>query len=54
MRPRGKKLEVLIREAAEKTVEANEVIDGRTIGDGRPGPVTKLLRKKFFEYAHKK
>jgi len=29
-------------------------IDGRTIGDGRPGPVTKLLRKKFFEYAHKK
>ena len=29
-------------------------IDGRTIGAGRPGPVTKLLRKKFFEYAHKK
>jgi len=29
-------------------------IDGRTIGDGRPGPVTKLLRKKFFEYAHGK
>jgi branched-chain amino acid aminotransferase len=29
-------------------------IDGRTIGDGRPGPITKLLRKKFFEYAHKK
>jgi len=29
-------------------------IDGRTIGDGTPGPVTKLLRKKFFEYAHKK
>jgi branched-chain amino acid aminotransferase len=29
-------------------------IDGRTIGDGRPGRVTKLLRKKFFEYAHKK
>ena len=26
-------------------------IDGRKIGDGRPGPVTKLLRKKFFEYA---
>jgi len=29
-------------------------IDGRTIGAGRPGPITKLLRKKFFEYAHKK
>ena len=29
-------------------------IDGRVIGDGRPGPVTKLLRKKFFEYAHGK
>jgi branched-chain amino acid aminotransferase len=29
-------------------------IDGRTIGDGKPGPVTKLLRKKFFEYAHGK
>jgi branched-chain amino acid aminotransferase len=27
-------------------------IDGRVIGDGTPGPVTKLLRKKFFEYAH--
>jgi len=26
-------------------------IDGRVIGDGKPGPVTKLLRKKFFEYA---
>jgi len=27
-------------------------IDGRLIGDGKPGDVTKLLRKKFFEYAH--
>jgi branched-chain amino acid aminotransferase len=26
-------------------------IDGRVIGDGRPGPVTRLLRKKFFDYA---
>lgn len=26
-------------------------IDGRVIGDGQPGPITKLLRKKFFEYA---
>ena len=29
-------------------------IDGRQIGDGSPGPITKLLRKKFFEYAHGK
>jgi branched-chain amino acid aminotransferase len=27
-------------------------IDGRTIGDGKPGLVTKMLRKKFYEYAH--
>ncbi len=27
-------------------------IDGRIIGDGKPGPVTRLLRKKFYEYAH--
>jgi branched-chain amino acid aminotransferase len=27
-------------------------IDKRIIGDGKPGPITKLLRKKFFEYAH--
>lgn len=26
-------------------------IDGRTIGDGKPGPITKNLRNKFFEYA---
>jgi branched-chain amino acid aminotransferase len=29
-------------------------IDGRVIGDGRPGHVTKLLRDKFFRYAHGK
>jgi len=29
-------------------------IDGRTIGQGTPGPVTRLLREKFFEYAHGK
>jgi len=29
-------------------------IDGRVVGDGKPGPVTRLLRKKFFEYAHGK
>ena len=27
-------------------------IDGRTIGDGKPGPITKRLREKFFEYVH--
>ena len=26
-------------------------IDGRLVGDGKPGPVTNLLRKRFFEYA---
>jgi branched-chain amino acid aminotransferase len=29
-------------------------IDGRVIGAGKPGPVTRLLRKKFFGYAHGK
>lgn len=29
-------------------------IDGRVIGEGKPGAVTQLLRKKFFEYAHGK
>ncbi len=29
-------------------------IDGRSISDGKPGPITKTLRKKFFEYAHGK
>ncbi len=29
-------------------------IDGRVIGDGKPGPVTKLLRDRFFQYAHGK
>lgn len=27
-------------------------IDGRTIGDGTPGPITQLLRRRFYEYAH--
>ena len=26
-------------------------IDGRRIGEGQPGPITKLLRKRFFDYA---
>ncbi|MHC4708408.1 MAG: branched-chain-amino-acid transaminase [Planctomycetota bacterium] len=25
-------------------------MDGRVIGDGKPGPITRLLRKKFYEY----
>jgi branched-chain amino acid aminotransferase len=25
-------------------------MDGRLIGDGKPGPITRLLRKKFYEY----
>ena len=29
-------------------------IDGRVVGDGKPGPITDLLRRKFFEYAHGK
>lgn len=29
-------------------------IDGRIVGDGKPGPVTKLLRENFFKYAHGK
>jgi branched-chain amino acid aminotransferase len=28
-------------------------VDGRTVGDGNPGPITCLLRKKFFEYTRK-
>lgn len=27
-------------------------IDGRAISDGKPGKITQLLRKKFFDYAH--
>jgi len=29
-------------------------IDGRQIGDGAPGDMTKLLREKFYGYAHRK
>ncbi len=27
-------------------------IDGRVIGDGKPGAITRKLRKKFFDYVH--
>jgi len=29
-------------------------IDGRPIGDAKPGPITTKLREKFFKYAHGK
>jgi branched-chain amino acid aminotransferase len=29
-------------------------IDGRTIGDGAVGPVTRLLRERFYQYARRK
>ena len=29
-------------------------IDSRIIGAGKPGPITRLLREKFFQYAHGK
>jgi len=29
-------------------------IDGRIVGDGKPGAVTMMLRKKFYAYAHGK
>jgi len=29
-------------------------IDGRMVGTGKPGPYTRLLRKKFYQHAHEK
>jgi branched-chain amino acid aminotransferase len=29
-------------------------IDGRTVGDGKPGPITRLLRERFDDYARGK
>ena len=29
-------------------------IDSRIIGAGKPGPITRILRKKFYQYAHGK
>lgn len=29
-------------------------IDGRTVGDGKPGPITCMLRERFYEYARGK
>lgn len=50
------KFDLYIAEEFFLTGTAAEVIgvveiDGRVIGDGNPGEITKQLRKKFFEYA---
>lgn len=42
--------ELFLTGTAAEVIAAVEM-DGRTIGDGTPGPVTKLLRQKFFAYA---
>lgn len=44
--------EVFLTGTAAEVIGVVE-IDGRKISDGNPGPITKLLRKKFFEYAHR-
>ena len=45
--------EVFLTGSAAEVIGIVE-IDGRVIGDGKPGPVTKQLRDKFFRYAHGK
>jgi branched-chain amino acid aminotransferase len=45
--------EVFLTGSAAEVIGIVE-IDGRVIGDGKPGPVTKHLRDKFFRYAHGK
>jgi len=42
--------EVFLTGTAAEVIGVVE-IDGRKIGDGNPGPITQLLRKKFFAYA---
>ena len=42
--------ELFLTGTAAEVIGAVEM-DGRKIGAGTPGPITKLLRKKFFEYA---
>ncbi|MHC4551454.1 MAG: branched-chain-amino-acid transaminase [Planctomycetota bacterium] len=42
--------ELFLTGTAAEVIGAVEM-DGRTIGDGKPGPTTKLLREKFFAYA---
>jgi branched-chain amino acid aminotransferase len=43
--------EVFLTGTAAEVIGVVE-IDGRGIADGRPGKLTGLLRKKFFDYAH--
>ncbi len=45
--------ELFLTGTAAEVIGAVE-IDGRVVGDGKPGPITRMLRKKFFEYAHGK
>jgi branched-chain amino acid aminotransferase len=42
--------EMFLTGTAAEVIGAVEM-DGRIIGDGKPGPITKRLRKNFFEYA---
>ncbi|MBC7287082.1 MAG: branched-chain-amino-acid transaminase [Armatimonadetes bacterium] len=41
--------ECFLTGTAAEVVPVSEV-DGRKIGDGRPGPITQLLRRRFAEY----
>jgi branched-chain amino acid aminotransferase len=43
--------EVFLTGTAAEVIGVVE-IDSRKIADGRPGPITQMLRKKFFDYAH--
>ena len=50
------KFDLYVAEELFLTGSAAEVIgvvdiDGRTVADGKPGPITKLLQEKFHEYA---
>jgi branched-chain amino acid aminotransferase len=45
--------ELFLTGTAAEVIGAVE-IDGRVIGDGKPGPITRLLREKFFNYARQK
>ncbi|MEN6338110.1 MAG: branched-chain-amino-acid transaminase [Phycisphaerales bacterium] len=45
--------ELFLTGSAAEVIGVVEV-DGRTIGDGKPGRITRLLRDRFFAYAHGK
>ena len=44
--------ELFLTGTAAEVIGAVE-IDGRVIGDGKPGPITRLLREKFYDYARR-